>query len=119
MSELIDNSTIETLFEKISSLISNAQQKIASTVNLTMVYTYFGIGRIIIENEQDGNIRAAYGKQVLQKLSDIKKGCSRLPRQAFYYILCKIRPETLILFACPCLRCPSTSPYAIFCPRKL
>jgi predicted nuclease of restriction endonuclease-like (RecB) superfamily len=70
MSELIDNSTIETLFEKISSLISNAQQKIASTVNLTMVYTYFGIGRIIIENEQDGNIRAAYGKQVLQKLSD-------------------------------------------------
>ena len=69
MSELIDNSTIETLFEKISSLISNAQQKIATTVNLTMVYTYFEIGRTIIENEQDGNIRAAYGKQVLKKLS--------------------------------------------------
>lgn len=70
MSELIDNSTIETLFEKISSLISNAQQKIASTVNLTMVYTYFEIGRTIIENEQNGNFRAAYGKQVLKKLSD-------------------------------------------------
>lgn len=70
MSELIDKATIETLFERISSLITFAHQKIASTVNLTMVYTYYEIGRTIIENEQDGNIRAAYGKQVLKKLSD-------------------------------------------------
>ena len=69
MSELIDKSTIETLFERISSLITIAHQKIASTVNLTMVYTYYEIGRSIVENEQEGNARASYGKQVLKKLS--------------------------------------------------
>ena len=34
-----------------------------------MVQTYFEIGRIIVENEQDGQLRAAYGKGLLKELS--------------------------------------------------
>lgn len=35
-----------------------------------MVYAYFEIGRMIIEEEQNGKNRAAYGKQILQDLSE-------------------------------------------------
>ncbi len=34
-----------------------------------MVYTYYEIGRMIVEDEQKGESRAEYGKQVLKKLS--------------------------------------------------
>lgn len=35
-----------------------------------MVYTYFEIGRMIVEEEQNGNERAEYGKQILKGLSE-------------------------------------------------
>lgn len=35
-----------------------------------MVYTYFEIGRMIVEEEQNGKERAEYGKQLLKGLSD-------------------------------------------------
>lgn len=34
-----------------------------------MVYTYFEIGRLIVEEEQEGSERAAYGKRQLADLS--------------------------------------------------
>lgn len=39
-------------------------------MNLSMVYAYYEIGRIIVEEEQRGEQRAAYGKQLLKGLSD-------------------------------------------------
>ena len=38
-------------------------------INNTLVDTYFNIGKEIVENEQKGNIRAEYGKEILLKLS--------------------------------------------------
>lgn len=35
-----------------------------------MVYTYYEIGRMIVEDEQQGKERAEYGKQVLKELSN-------------------------------------------------
>ena len=35
-----------------------------------MVYTYYGIGKYIVEDEQNGYERAAYGKKVLKQLSE-------------------------------------------------
>lgn len=61
--------TDNKLFDKIAELIESSRQKIASTVNLTMVYTYFEIGRMIVEEEQHGNLRAEYAKSVLKELS--------------------------------------------------
>lgn len=34
-----------------------------------MVYTYYGVGRYIVEYKQSGNFRASYGKGVLNRLS--------------------------------------------------
>ena len=60
----------DMLFHKITSIIEQARHKAATAVNLTMVYTYFEIGRYIVEDEQHGEQRAEYGKSVLKELSE-------------------------------------------------
>lgn len=59
----------ENLYDKIAKLIASSRQSVVSVVNLTMVRTYFEIGRMIVEEEQAGKERAAYGKHVLKDLS--------------------------------------------------
>lgn len=60
---------VDTLFEKISAIINNTRSMIMTAVNTSEVYAKYEIGRYIVENEQQGNERAQYGKQVLQRLS--------------------------------------------------
>lgn len=57
------------LFSQVVALLQNAQQQVIRTVNQTMVYTYYEIGRMIVEEEQNGKDRAEYGKQLLKGLS--------------------------------------------------
>ena len=57
------------LFTQISALLENARKKVAIAVNQAMVLTYFEIGRMIVENEQNGKSRAEYGKELLKDLS--------------------------------------------------
>ena len=59
----------DTLFNHIANLIDESRKQIAKTVNSAMVYTYYGVGQYIVEFEQEGNARAAYGKGVLKRLS--------------------------------------------------
>ncbi len=61
--------TQQALYAKIAELLQTARQAVVRAVNQTMVYTYYEIGRMIVEEEQDGKERAAYGKQVLKELS--------------------------------------------------
>jgi predicted nuclease of restriction endonuclease-like (RecB) superfamily len=63
------NNLENPLYSKIATLLELARKQVATTVNLTMVHTYFEIGRTIIEDEQQGESRAEYGKQVLKELS--------------------------------------------------
>jgi predicted nuclease of restriction endonuclease-like (RecB) superfamily len=58
------------LFQQIVELLQNARQQVLRTVNSTMVCTYFEIGRMIVEEEQNGKDRAEYGKQILKGLSE-------------------------------------------------
>ncbi len=60
----------KSLFHQVAILLKNAQQQVLRALNSTMVYTYFEIGRMIVEEEQNGKERAEYGKQVLKGLSD-------------------------------------------------
>lgn len=55
------------LLQQVVDLLQNARQQVLRTVNSTMVYTYFEIGRIIVEEEQNGKERAEYGKQLLKR----------------------------------------------------
>lgn len=59
-------STTNNLLGEISTLIEQARQQVQRSVNTAMVHTYWHIGRLIIEDEQQGESRAAYGKQQLQ-----------------------------------------------------
>ena len=56
-------------FNKIIDLLHIARQQVVRSVNRTMVLTYFEIGRMIVEEEQEGKSRAAYGKSLLKTLS--------------------------------------------------
>ncbi len=56
--------------KSIVDILENARKNAKTAVNLTMVYAYFEIGRIIVEEEQNGKNRAAYGKQIVQELSE-------------------------------------------------
>ncbi|MBC5864022.1 PDDEXK nuclease domain-containing protein [Flavobacterium turcicum] len=66
MSENLQN---KVLFSQVVELLQNARTQVLRTVNSTMVYAYFEIGRMIVEEEQNGNNRAEYGKQLLKGLS--------------------------------------------------
>ncbi len=57
------------LFERISSLIDLAHKRVKTTIDTTMVYTYYGVGQYIVEDEQQGERRAQYGQAVLKNLS--------------------------------------------------
>ena len=60
---------IEDLFDKVSGLIEQARSYVKTSVNTAEVYTKYYIGKYIVEYEQKGNVRAQYGKRVLQELS--------------------------------------------------
>ena len=49
-----DNTRIDQLFERISSLIEEARCHVVNTVNVTEVKTRFEVGRYIFEDEQQG-----------------------------------------------------------------
>lgn len=66
MSDGLQNKVI---FQQVAELLQNARQQVLRTVNSTMTISYFEIGRIIVEEEQNGKDRAEYGKQLLKGLS--------------------------------------------------
>ena len=57
------------IYQEIHDLLHKARQNIISNVNYTMTKTYFLIGKRIVEEEQDGNKRAEYGKNLIKTLS--------------------------------------------------
>ena len=80
------------LVERIEQLIAEAKKRTISAVNTAMVYTYYEIGRIIVDDEQQGEERAQYGKAVLKELSirltnKFGKGFSveNLDRMRYFY----------------------------------
>ena len=56
--------------EEILDLLIQAKNNVKNAVNISMVYTYYEIGRRIIVEEQNGNDRAEYGKHLLHDLAD-------------------------------------------------
>ena len=64
-----DEQVITNMYHQISNVITENKTKMIYQINNTLVETNFMIGKIIVENEQNGNIRAEYGKDILKKLS--------------------------------------------------
>ncbi len=57
------------LIDTITSIIEQARHHVRQSVNSAMVQSYWEIGRLIVEHEQQGEKRAAYGKAQLQHIS--------------------------------------------------
>ena len=63
------NSIDQNFLKNVSDVLEQARKQAKTAVNLSMVYAYYEIGRMIVEEEQHGENRAAYGKQLLKELS--------------------------------------------------
>ena len=42
----------DSLFEHVSKLIDEARKHVKTTIDTTMVYTYYGVGKYIVVDEQ-------------------------------------------------------------------
>ena len=67
--DIQDTTRIDALFERISVLIEQGRKHVVTAANIAEVYTKYGVGRYIVEDEQQGKYRAQYGKQVLKAIS--------------------------------------------------
>ena len=68
MSQIISKQDSK-IFSQIKELLQSAKSKIATSINTYMVQTYFEVGKIIVEHEQEGKEKAEYGKETLKILS--------------------------------------------------
>jgi hypothetical protein len=68
---MVENSDngFQLLVDSISVAISSARHKIATQINSAMTETYWQIGKYIVEYEQGGKAKVAYGTSTLTELS--------------------------------------------------
>lgn len=59
-----------TFLQKVSDVLEKARKNVKTAVNLSMVYSYYEIGRMIVEEEQNGKEKAGYGKYIIKELSE-------------------------------------------------
>ncbi len=64
-----DVKSSDKFYSQVAQLFREAKRKMSMSVNMAMVYSYYEAGRMIIDEEQNGSERAAYGKYILQELS--------------------------------------------------
>ena len=57
------------LLERIQEILEVARNKVYRTTNTEMLRAYWTIGREIVEKEQKGKNRAAYGSDLLEELA--------------------------------------------------
>lgn len=62
--------SFEGLVRELKSFITESRRQIVRAVDFAQVQTCWGVGRYIVEFEQNGSDRADYGAKLLLKLSD-------------------------------------------------
>lgn len=66
---MLDGTRFEQLREDAFAIIEAGRSSAYRAVNVAMVYSYYELGRLIVEEEQGGSARASYGKELLARLS--------------------------------------------------
>lgn len=64
-----NSTTLEELLQQVRLLIQQGRHEVLRAVDRVQVRTYWEIGRHIVEFEQGGAARAAYGEQLLPQLA--------------------------------------------------
>ena len=57
------------LLQSIKDIILESRQRVYRMANAALLQTYWQIGKLIIEHEQQGNTKAEYGKAILKTLA--------------------------------------------------
>ena len=60
----------ESLYAQVRELILTARKTISRGINFIQVHVSFEIGRHIVEREQQGDVRADYGKEIIKYLAE-------------------------------------------------
>lgn len=60
----------QSLLVEIKQIVEQARSQVKQAVNAAMVQAYWQIGRLIVEQEQKGHVRAEYGRAQLKQLSE-------------------------------------------------
>ena len=60
----------QSIVSDIKSIITAGTRTAYNSVNKAMILTYWNVGKRIIEQEQNGNERAEYGKGLIDSLAD-------------------------------------------------
>ncbi|WP_431294783.1 DUF1016 N-terminal domain-containing protein [Pedobacter sp. P26] len=58
------------LFNAIKEIISQSRLKVFRAANSALLESYWQIGKLIVEDEQQGKLHADYGKATLKNLSN-------------------------------------------------
>lgn len=67
--------SIEQLYQSIQEIIETSRATVYRMANSSVVQAYWNIGRLIVEEEQKGEQRAEYGRQIIDGLSKrLQKG---------------------------------------------
>lgn len=66
---MVMNNIESAFLQNVSNLLKQARKNAKTAVNLSMVYTYYEIGKRIVQEEQNGQERADYGKYLIKELS--------------------------------------------------
>ena len=69
MNEIINNHGNDELYQQVREILLAARQKAYRSIGSVMVEAYWEIGKRIVEDEQEGEERAQYGKATLESLS--------------------------------------------------
>src|SRR5689334_21049653 len=59
----------DNYIQEIKTILAAARQKVYTQINTAMIEAYWQIGRRIVQEEQQGEKRAAYGEGLLKQLS--------------------------------------------------
>lgn len=68
MAKRLENSST-VLFQNAVNLINAAKSQVYRQTNSIMVFTYYYLGKMIIDSEQKGNQKANYGDETINQLS--------------------------------------------------
>ena len=69
MGEVTNDQSIQGIYQQVRAILIRSRSRAWQAVNTEMVACYWQIGRLIIEEEQRGETRAAYGKGLIKELS--------------------------------------------------
>lgn len=70
MNSEIDIHIDKKFLEDVKTIINKGRSLAYAAIDSTMISTYWNIGRRIVEEEQKGSNRAAYGTKLLERLSE-------------------------------------------------